>query len=210
VISPRIADLLRPFLGPEPLDSRQVEQISTYLNLLLKWNARMNLTAVRDPEQVLTRHFGESIFSARALFQDIAAAATLADVGSGAGFPGMPIALLRPNVRVTLIESHGKKATFLKEVIRTLSLSNVEVASVRAEDYPGLTDVVTFRAVERFASILPAAARIVAPSGRLAALVGESQVEEIRAFGPQNWVTQPPIYFPGSTHRMMWILHRAA
>src|ERR1022692_1287749 len=116
----RIAELLGPFLGGEPLSPDLAAQLQAYLELLLRWNARINLTAVRDPEQIVTRHFGESLFAARVLRDTgaLAAGATLADVGSGAGFPGIPIQLFAPDVRVTLIESQNKKATFLREVVR--------------------------------------------------------------------------------------------
>jgi 16S rRNA (guanine527-N7)-methyltransferase len=206
----RIAELLAPFLDREMLAPAQLHQVSTYIDLLLKWNSRMNLTAVRDPEQIVTRHFGESFFTARALFPDPSAEFSLADVGSGAGFPGLPIALLRPNVRVALIEAHGKKATFLKEAIRALSLSNAEVAPVRAEDYQVLTNVVTLRAVEQFASVLPVAARMVAPGGRLAILVGSPQIKEYKAFNELGFHPGAPVYFPGSTQRVLWILDQSA
>ena len=94
----RIAELLAPFSGGEALAPALLEQLQAYLDLLLHWNARMNLTAVRDPEAIVTRHFGESLFAARVLLRDAGAAAcaTLADVGSGAGFPGVPMKLFSP------------------------------------------------------------------------------------------------------------------
>ena len=94
-----IVELLAPYLEGESLSPVQLQQITTYLDGLMKWNARMNLTAVRDPEQIVTRHFGESLFAARHLFPDAVAVSTLADVGSGAGFPGLPIAIARPGYR---------------------------------------------------------------------------------------------------------------
>src|SRR5450755_636623 len=132
--SDRIATLLEPFLGGEPVSATLLAQLQAYLDLLLRWNARINLTAIRDPEQIVTRHFGESLFAARVLRDDGAFTpgppVTLADVGSGAGFPGLPIKLFAPAIHLTLIESQNKKATFLKEAIRTLGLENAEV-------YPG-------------------------------------------------------------------------
>src|SRR5665811_2599333 len=92
----RIAELLAPFTGGETLPPRLLEALLRYLDLLLRWNARVNLTAVRDPETIVTRHFGESLFAARVLLRgdrEAAAPATLADVGSGAGFPGIPMKL---------------------------------------------------------------------------------------------------------------------
>src|ERR1700688_350933 len=125
-----IADLLTPYLPDPP--ATLLPQLSTYLDLLLKWNARTNLTAIRDPEEIVRRHFGESLFAARHLDPD---ATTLLDFGSGAGFPGLPIALLRPEITVTLAESQNKKATFLREAVRTLALPT-EVWSGRVESMP--------------------------------------------------------------------------
>ena len=200
----RIAELLSPIA----LQPAALEQVSKYLDLLLKWNARMNLTAVREPEQIVMRHFGESLFAAAQLFPGPAEKSTLADVGSGAGFPGVPIAILRPEVHVTLVEAHGKKATFLKEVVRTLALPNVAVAQVRAEDFRESHDVVTMRAVEEFASILPFSALLVKPGGRLACLFGAPQVEEAKALLNSGWSFLPAVYFPGSTQRVLWIAQR--
>lgn len=206
--SEHIAALLAPFLEGEALSSAQLGQISIYLSLLVKWNARMNLTAVRDPEQIVTRHFGESLFTAHHLFPDAASAASLIDVGSGAGFPGLPIAILRPEVRVTLIEAHAKKATFLKEVVRSTGLTNVIVAAVRAESFTGVGDVVTFRAVEHFEAILPVCARLVGGGGRLAALVGSSQVIDTKRVSGDSWMTEAEVNLLGSTQRVLWISRR--
>ncbi len=161
-----IARLLAPFLGDAP--PPPLEAISTYLDLLLRWNARMNLTAVRDPESIVTRHIGESLFAATHLFpagQLPIANCQLLDLGSGAGFPGIPIKLWVPQLTVTLIESRQRKATFLREVIRTLQLTSISVFPGRAEDYSGpLGDVVTLRAVERFDEVLPTTARLLRPA----------------------------------------------
>lgn len=182
-----ISQLLSPYTQGHQLQGKQLEQIAVYLDLLLKWNARTNLTAIRDPQQIMGRHFGESLFTAFHLFPDGKQEADVADIGSGAGFPGVPIAIVRPSVRVTLIEAHGKKATFLKEVVRTLKLPGATVFHGRAESYAGLGDVVTFRAVEHFATVLPIAARMVAPGGRLAALIGEEQVTALQQFTEVRW-----------------------
>src|SRR5271169_2870056 len=102
---PAIASLLTPYLPQAPASI--LPQLSTYLDLLLKWNARTNLTAIRDPEEIVRRHFGESLFAARHLDPSSpdSNATTLLDFGSGAGFPGLPIALLRCDIQVTLAES---------------------------------------------------------------------------------------------------------
>lgn len=146
-----IAALLAPYLAVPPAI---LPQLSAYLDLLLKWNARTNLTAIREPEEIVRRHFGESLFAARHL----GPCDTLLDLGSGAGFPGLPIALLRPEIRVTLAESQGKKAAFLREAVRTLGL-DVEVWGNRAEALPPERrfDTVTLRAVDNMAAALTAA-----------------------------------------------------
>src|ERR1700679_2778684 len=138
----RIAALLAPYLAAPP--PSLLAQLSLYLDLLLKWNARTNLTAIRDPEEIVRRHFGESLFAARHI---PAEAKTLLDFGSGAGFPGLPIALLHPNLEVTLAESQNKKSTFLREAVRILTLPNVQVWPNRVETMPPnrLFDVVTLR-----------------------------------------------------------------
>lgn len=138
-----IHELLEPFY-PEASDVL-LSQLSDYLDLLIKWNARMNLTAIRDPAQIVRRHFGESLFAARNLPECV----TLLDLGSGAGFPGLPIQLARPELHVMLAESQKKKATFLSEVVRSLGLQT-EVWAARAETLPQdrRFDVVTLRAVD--------------------------------------------------------------
>ena len=201
-------ELLAPYLGPEMLSPEVSNKLAAYLDLLVRWNTRMNLTAVRDPDGIVLRHFGESVFTARALFPDPDATATLVDVGSGAGFPGLPIAMLRPKLAVTLLEAHGKKATFLKEVIRSTGIDNARVVVERAERYEEQADVVTLRAVEDFSAILPICARIVAGSGRLATLIGLPQVSESIEIIGNSWGSENPVYFPGSTRRVLWIARR--
>jgi 16S rRNA (guanine527-N7)-methyltransferase len=208
----RIAELLEPFLDPchseparageEPavLSQSQLANISMYIDILRHWNARINLTAIRSEEEIMTRHFGESLFAARHLFpcaMEKSAGATdrsvahsskphrLADLGSGAGFPGIPIKLWAPPIHLTLIESNHKKATFLREVTRALTLTDVVIENARAESLLGQTfDTVTLRAVERFESVLPIAAKLIAPQGRLALLIGSPQLAQAQAILP--------------------------
>jgi 16S rRNA (guanine527-N7)-methyltransferase len=163
---PAIADLLQPYLPEAP--AILLSQLSTYLDLLLKWNARTNLTAIRHPEEIVRRHFGESLFAARYL----APTTTLLDFGSGAGFPGLPIALLLPNIQVTLAESQNKKATFLREAVRTLNLPNAEVWAARVEALPSARQfqTVTLRAVDNMEAALPAAKARIVPGGQLVLL----------------------------------------
>lgn len=231
----RIAELLEPFLTWS-LSDRQLEIISTYIDILTRWNERINLTAVRQPEEIVTRHFGESLFAGQALFparvgpgahtrpteqnsasqtmmsgstpdeaQAVNAVPVVVDVGSGAGFPGLPIKIWAPQVRLSLIESNHKKATFLKEAVRALGLEDVEVFTDRAESFPvASADIVTLRAVERFQDILPVAARLVKPEGRLALLIGNSQTEVARAaLGDLQW--QAPVSVPVSHNRVVLV-----
>jgi 16S rRNA (guanine527-N7)-methyltransferase len=126
------------------------EGLNAYLDLLLAWNARTNLTSVRDPEQIVRRHFGESLFAARCLQSQVSEGASLLDFGSGGGFPGIPIQLWHPALLVTLAESQGKKAAFLREVVRSLGLT-CAVWSARVEAMPAgeAFGIVTMRAVDR-------------------------------------------------------------
>ncbi len=161
-----IGVLLEPYLqssveggsSPENLPGGLLEQISVYLALLLRWNERMNLTSVRDARQIVSRHFGESLFLARLL----QGGGSLLDLGSGAGFPGLPIQLWHRGLRVTLAESHGKKAAFLREAVRTLRLPT-EVWGDRAERLrEGAYDCVVLRAVDEPRRALQTALRLSA------------------------------------------------
>ena len=165
--STRIASLLTDYY-PDP-SQELVAQLSIYLDLLLRWNAKTNLTAIRDPEEIVQRHFGESLFVA----VNLPTCATLLDLGSGAGFPGLPIQLALPALRVTLAESQNKKASFLREAVRTLGLST-EVWGDRAERLPKsrLFDVVTLRAVDNPAVALDLALGRRAEGGIIAHLTG--------------------------------------
>ena len=149
--------LLQPYLSEVgTVHTSLFSQLSAYLQLLLKWNARTNLTSIREPAEIVRRHFGESLFAAQCLGK----CETLLDFGSGAGFPGLPIQLFLPELKVTLAESQNKKATFLREVTRTLQL-NTQVWSDRAEAMPEAQrfDVVTLRAVDDMERALEVAAQ---------------------------------------------------
>jgi 16S rRNA G527 N7-methylase RsmG len=268
----RIAELLEPFLA-SPLQETRLDQISTYIDLLLRWNSRINLTAIRAPEQVVTRHFGESLFAGRHLFsgsqrqqpggetarpersrrvlarptprqtvtpsfaprskapEEPAAppsapfegrdtstrllsfgerAERVLDVGSGAGFPGIPLKIFNPAVAVTLLESNQKKVAFLREVIRALTLMDIDVSPTRAEDFPPASAaLVTLRAVERFETVLPTAARLVIPRGRLALLIASPQVQPACRLAPSfQWAD--PIPTPQSRDRVLLIGQRTS
>ena len=201
----QIFGLLAPFLGGVPLSSSQLEQLSNYLDLLVKWNAKTNLTAIRDPEEIVHRHFGESLFAARNLYPNVQnTRETLIDVGSGAGFPGIPIKIFAPELHVTLIESQHKKAIFLREVIRTLGLKQINVHMGRAEQSGLTAKTVTMRAVEKFEESLSVAASLVEQDGRLTLLIGEAQVEKAKSLIPAlQW--REAIKIPGSEQRVLLV-----
>jgi 16S rRNA (guanine527-N7)-methyltransferase len=201
----RIADLLRPFVGPNDVRPELLDRLRLYLDLLLKWNGRVNLTAVRDPEQIVTRHFGESLFAARTLFAGNNDANTLADVGSGAGFPGIPIKLWAPQLHLTLIESQNKKATFLREATRTVQLDGADVFCGRAEQWGRTADVITLRAVEKFETVLPIAAGLVVPRGRLCLLIGAKQISRAQQLLGDAWHFQNDAPVPQSEGRIIAI-----
>ena len=213
----RIAALLHPFLD-RTLPEVELDRISTYIDLLLRWNSRINLTAIRNADQIVTRHFGESFFLARHLFPDAGSEdgvrsptgstthqpGTVLDIGSGAGFPGLPIKIWEPHISLTLVESNHKKAAFLREVIRALTLTDVNVITARAETLTASSDVVTLRAVEQFETILPVAARLVSSAGRIALLIGSSQVPALENLVPSvRWSS--PVLIPESQSRVLSI-----
>jgi 16S rRNA (guanine527-N7)-methyltransferase len=149
--------------GHQPLGESTSRQFELYLELIMRWNSRTNLTAIRNAEGILRRHFVESIACAEALPVDVT---TLLDYGSGAGFPGIPIALCRPGVAVTLAESQNKKAAFLEEVVRSLGLHST-VFHGRAESIQQSFDVVVLRAVDRMGGAIAEAINLVRRNGWL-------------------------------------------
>jgi 16S rRNA (guanine527-N7)-methyltransferase len=200
----RIAELLEPFLEDTSLSPSQLGQIETFSALLLKWNAHMNLTAVRNPDEVITRHFGESLFAARRLFSKPARQQTAIDVGSGAGFPGIPLKIWEPTLHLTLIEANQRKAVFLREVVRTLGLSKVSVFADRAEMLSDQVDLVILRAVERFEKVLSVAIKLVAQNGHIALLIGNAQIQTAKSvIRDVKW--QDPLPLPLSKSRSLLI-----
>jgi 16S rRNA (guanine527-N7)-methyltransferase len=141
--------------GISRMPSGCYERFSAYLGLLLRWNARLSLTAIREPAQIIRRHFVECAFAAQHLPRNIE---SLLDYGSGAGLPGIPFAICRPEIRVTLAEAQGKKASFLREVVRTVGTES-EVCNGRVETMPQgrLFHAVSMRAVEKMELAIPVA-----------------------------------------------------
>jgi 16S rRNA (guanine527-N7)-methyltransferase len=173
------------------LSDEQVEQLRRHYELLVRWNKVLNLTAIRTLEETVVRNYCESVFAASHLPEG---RMSVADLGSGAGFPGIPIAIVRPDCSVTLIESHQRKATFLREATR--ELANVRVIGKRAEDVSGRFDWVVSRAV-KYSCILRDLKRL----GRsVEVLTGEVDLLDLPGFA---W--QAPVRLPWGDHRLLWI-----
>lgn len=166
-----------------------------YLALLDRWNKTYNLTAIRDPGQMVTRHLLDSLAMA-----PFFSTGTLADLGTGPGLPGIPLAITHPGLQVTLVESNGKKCRFMREAVRKLGLSNARVAESRAEalDEPGAYDNLTARAMDTLAGIIAVGGHLLRPGGRLLAMKGVVPHEEIAAL-PAGWQVESitPLQVPG-------------
>jgi 16S rRNA (guanine527-N7)-methyltransferase len=181
----------------------QVQQIQQYMSILLKWNEAVNLTAIRDPLEILYRHFCESMFAASVVPLD---SGRLADVGSGGGFPGLPLKILRPELEVFLVESNVKKATFLAEVVRDLGLTGARVLVSRYEELDEeLTplDVVCSRAVGEFANFLAWAASPKIGAKQAILWIGGRDLEEVRGLSAWKW--REPTQIPQSLRRFLLI-----
>ena len=185
--------------GQTGLNGELAGCFQVYLGLLMRWNARLNLTSIRTEEGILSRHFVESIVCARLVPQSVA---TLLDFGSGAGFPGIPIALCRPEIGVTLAESQAKKAAFLQEAARTL-VPSATVFAGRAETLIARYDCVTMRAVDRMEKAVGPASRLVSRGGWLVLMTTGAELPTLQAAaGPGfNWI--PTVSLPSSEERLI-------
>ena len=178
------------------LDPALAEPLARYLALLLRWNAAYNLTAIRDPREMVTKHLLDSL----AMAPFLVSISTLADLGTGAGLPGIPLAIAVPELRVTLVESNGKKARFMREAVRTLGLGNAEVVESRIEalDRPGAFMAITARALATLPQILSLGGHLLAPDGVLLAMKGARPDDEIAGL-PAGWALREvhPLSVPG-------------
>lgn len=172
------------------------DPLMAYLALLQRWNQTYNLTAIRDPREMLVKHLLDSL----AMHPHVASINTLADLGAGAGLPGIPLAIALPELQVTLVESNGKKARFLREAVRQLQLGNVKVAESRIEAFnaPGQFDAITARALATLPLILELGGHLLASGGRLLAMKGALPTDEIVAL-PAGWrlLAAHPLQVPG-------------
>jgi len=195
-----IAHVLEPY-GFSP-SGTLCAQIRSYLELLLAWNKRISLTAVRNPAEILRFHFGESLFAASVT---PIRSGRLVDVGSGAGFPGLVLALAVPEIQVLLIESNAKKAAFLAEAIRTVGVRNASVLRQRLESLPtelDKLDFVTARAVGCYDTILRWATAHLSDSGKVMLWIGKDAAAQVAHFGGWKWAQHN---IPGSKSRLLLV-----
>ena len=158
------------------LDETAIARLLDYVDLLERWNAAYNLTAVRDPAEMVTRHLVDSL-----AILPFVSGATLADLGSGAGLPGIPLAIAAPERETLLVDSNGKKARFLREAVRRLDLKHVRVAESRVEDVEGTFDCITARAFASLADMLGWGGHLLAPGGVWLAMKGRIAEDELDA-----------------------------
>ena len=190
--------------GLEPLDRETASRFEVYLSLFIRWNACINLSSIRDEEGILALHFIESIAVARALPGGVA---TLLDFGSGAGLPGIPIAICRPEIAVTLAESQGKKSAFLQEAIRELGIP-AKVHAGRAETLRTEFDCVVLRAVDKMPKAVATAGKLVAPGGWLALMTTGAELDKLKAAAGQEFSWPQLIPLPQSNDRLLALATR--
>jgi 16S rRNA (guanine527-N7)-methyltransferase len=192
-----IRQILEEYYRPLP-DGIEL-QVQNYMDLLSSWGQRMSLTTIREPEEVVRAHFGESIF---AFSLGKLPEGRLADVGTGAGFPGLAIKLAIRELSVVLIEPNKKKCVFLHEVVRSLGLTDVSVASVpfqEAEIAGNSLGSVTTRALAVDRAFLEWSSVVLQPSGQILLWLGEGDCRRVAAFGGWNW--HAPVLIPRSSRR---------
>jgi|SRR5215831_3131882 len=185
---------------------KQVLQIQQYIELLLRWNEKVNLTAIRDPLEILYRHFCESMFGAVAIPVE---KCRLADVGSGGGFPGIPLKMIRPGLELFLVESNVKKATFLAEVVRELGLAGVRVLVSRYEELSeeiAPLDVICTRAVGDFGPFLAWASSPGISAEKVALWIGAEDAARVRETA--GWTWKGPKAIPHSLRRFILVGER--
>ena len=203
--APVSAAVIRRALGEFalPASDEQVLQIQQYMKILLAWNEKINLTAIRDPLEILYRHFCESMYAAEALHLENG---RLADVGSGGGFPGLALKIMRPGLRVFLVESNIKKVTFLAEVIRELGLRDAQVLARRYEELGeevAPLDYVCSRALGEFPAFLEWARSEQIAAKQVILWIGARDLPEIQKVATWSW--REPIQVPHSLRRLLLV-----
>jgi len=197
-----IRRILLPYGGNALTDS-QLASLAKYLELLKKWNQTIPLTSIENDTEIVARHFGESIFPGPLLPMS---RGRLADVGSGAGFPGLPLKIAFPELQVTLLEPNLKKGAFLREVQSTLGLSNVEVVRSRYEDFhaaPGSFDFICSRALGGYKRLLLWCKALLKPGGQVILWLGTEDSNLLMRVKGWNWAL--PVKIPESRQRVLLI-----
>ena len=199
----KVQELLKPFAPG--LSSIQISTVLTYLELLTRWNKKINLTSIRTPEEAITRHFGESLFLAK----HVQLEGSLLDVGSGAGFPGLALRIVFPNLKTTLLEPVAKKRAFLKEVERACGFGSVDVRPQRLEEFVRLGagavfDTMTARAVGDHRTLVLEGMKILKPGGRMCLWVGQEQGRKLEGFSDQI-IWGEPVIIPMGREREIWV-----
>lgn len=205
--------MLESGLAALALDPTHAPRLLDYLALLLRWNTAFNLTAIRDPREMVSKHLLDSLAMHAHVDAIVARGGALADLGTGAGLPGIPLAIVKPGLRVTLVESSGKKARFMRQVARELGLVDVRVAESRIEalDEPGAYAAITARALATLALIIELGGHLLADDGVLLAMKGVYPADEIAAL-PAGWEMRAdaPLQVPGlDAERHLIVVGRA-
>jgi 16S rRNA (guanine527-N7)-methyltransferase len=199
----QISQALAPFAGGQ-LSAGQLESIRNYVELLLLWNRSMSLTSIEDPVEIVARHFGESIFAATTV---PIRKGRLADVGSGAGFPGLPLKIISDELSIVLLEPNQKKCAFLNEVKRKLAFERVEIRRSRYEQYPpdreALFDFICSRALGSYRQLLKWAQAALTPRGKVVLWLGEE--DSVLIGRTPGWSWELPIRIPESSRRVIQV-----
>ena len=195
------------------LDPALATPLLAYLALLARWNRTYNLTAIRDPREMLAKHLLDSLAMHPHVDGIAAAGGSLADLGTGPGLPGIPLAIAKPGLQIALVESSGKKARFLCEAVRQLGLRNASVHESRIEALalPGRFDAITARALATLPLILELGGHLLKPGGRLLAMKGAVPEDEIAGL-PAGWRVERmlPLAVPGlDAERHLIVVARA-
>ena len=157
------------------LSVKQLDQLEKYYKLLIEWNEKINLTRITDKEDVYLKHYYDSLTLNKVV--NLKEVNTLCDVGTGAGFPGIVLKIVFPNLKVTLIDSLNKRVNYLNEVIKELKLENIEAIHARGEEYKGSFDVVTSRAVANIEKLVGYTMHLVSKDGVFVAMKGNIEEE---------------------------------
>lgn len=195
----RIREALLPY--GIAADSELCDGIRVYVEILLRWNEKIALTTITNPDEILRAHFGESFFAASVAE---VAEGRVADIGTGAGFPGIPIRMVRPTLRLTLVDPIAKKTAFLGEILRNLAISDATIIRCRMEELPEdlpAFDLIMARALGKYEAFLRWSKARISQNGSIMLLLGESDTEEVSKDG--RWVWREPVQIPQSRGRFV-------